>query len=407
MMSAINFVSFFFLFFLWSHVMPNAKASWWSHVMSVAKSVWWSHVMTDAKAVWRSHVMSGVKLAWWSHVMPDAKAAWWSHVVSDSNHPDKVTACLMSKQPDEVTPCLSPKQPRKSCHVWRQIFWWSHVLPHAKSARWRNVLSDAKPALWRHVMSDAKLTRWRHVMSDAKSAQWRHVMSDADEGTSSSPSPIPSPRGSLQHHRWLHKLSLPCFSVPHCPLGLDELQAYPLPNVVFQPLFLPCLLLRFTVPCKMVLARLDEWETWPYLFNLRQEVFIWSAWLLDLGTDWLVFFSAALLWGSMIHRHAGRWMWQGSASVVSWNWETCFCLSKLVSTPRLCCCRLCYPGEYFRLGTLVIYNWAPVIEACDCLKFLSVYFDLLDAAGVACHQLRLLGTDLHAVGCGSFAETLN
>ena len=28
---------------------------------------------------------------------------------------------------------------------------------------------------------------------------------------------------------------------------------------------------------------------------------------------WLVFFFGALLWGSMIHKHTGRWMWQGSA----------------------------------------------------------------------------------------------
>ena len=34
---------------------------------------------------------------------------------------------------------------------------------------------------------------------------------------------------------------------------------------------------------------------------------------------WLVFFFGALLWGSMIHKHTGRWMWQGSASVVSWS----------------------------------------------------------------------------------------
>ena len=33
------------------------------------------------------------------------------------------------------------------------------------------------------------------------------------------------------------------------------------------------------------------------------------------------------------------------------------------------------------------------------LKLLSLYFDLLfDAAGVACHPLDLLDTDLHAVG---------
>ena len=37
-----------------------------------------------------------------------------------------------------------------------------------------------------------------------------------------------------------------------------------------------------------------------------------------------------------------------------------------------------------------------------------VIFDLcVDATGVVCHQLGLLGTDLHAVGCGGFVETLN
>ena len=49
-----------------------------------------------------------------------------------------------------------------------------------------------------------------------------------------------------------------------------------------------------------------------------------------------------------------------------------------------------------------------VLETCDCLKLLSIYFDLcVDATGVVCHQLGLLGTDPHAVGCGGFAETLN
>ena len=31
----------------------------------------------------------------------------------------------------------------------------------------------------------------------------------------------------------------------------------------------------------------------------------------------------------------------------------------------------------------------------------------VDATGVVCHQLGLLGTDLHAVGCVGFVETLN
>ena len=54
--------------------------------------------------------------------------------------------------------------------------------------------------------------------------------------------------------------------------------------------------------------------------------------------------------------------------------------------------------------------WNPhqVFEACDCLKRLSIHFHLcVDATGVVCHQLSLLGTNLHAVGCGGFVKTLN
>ena len=61
-----------------------------------------------------------------------------------------------------------------------------------------------------------------------------------------------------------------------------------------------------------------------------------------------------------------------------------------------------------QLGTLITYNRAQVFEACDCLKLLSIYFNLcVDATGVVCHQLGLLSTDLHVVGCGGFVETLN
>ena len=31
----------------------------------------------------------------------------------------------------------------------------------------------------------------------------------------------------------------------------------------------------------------------------------------------------------------------------------------------------------------------------------------VDATGVVCHQLGLLGADIHAVGCGGFVQTLN
>ena len=59
------------------------------------------------------------------------------------------------------------------------------------------------------------------------------------------------------------------------------------------------------------------------------------------------------------------------------------------------------------LGTLISYNLARVFQACDCLKLLSIYFDLcIDAIGVVCHQLGLRGTDIHAVGLGGFVKTL-
>ena len=49
-----------------------------------------------------------------------------------------------------------------------------------------------------------------------------------------------------------------------------------------------------------------------------------------------------------------------------------------------------------------------VTEACDCLKRLSIYPDLcVDATGVVFHQLGILVTDIHAVGCVGFVETLD
>ena len=68
----------------------------------------------------------------------------------------------------------------------------------------------------------------------------------------------------------------------------------------------------------------------------------------------------------------------------------------------------CYPGEHLRFGTLVSHKGAQVLEVCDCLKLLTVYFDLcVDATSVVCHQVSLLGTDLHVVGCRGFVKTLN
>ena len=45
--------------------------------------------------------------------------------------------------------------------------------------------------------------------------------------------------------------------------------------------------------------------------------------------------------------------------------------------PCQCCCCLCYPREYLRLGTLISYNCAQVFEACDCLKLLSIHVLML------------------------------
>ena len=64
---------------------------------------------------------------------------------------------------------------------------------------------------------------------------------------------------------------------------------------------------------------------------------------------------------------------------------------------------VCVIQAFLWLETLISYNSAQVLEACDCLKLLSIHFDLCDdAAGVVCHQLGLLGTDLHAVVFGGF-----
>ena len=48
------------------------------------------------------------------------------------------------------------------------------------------------------------------------------------------------------------------------------------------------------------------------------------------------------------------------------------------------------------------------LEPSSVLTELFIHFDLyVDATGVVCHQLGLLGTYLHAVCCGGFVKTLN
>ena len=51
--------------------------------------------------------------------------------------------------------------------------------------------------------------------------------------------------------------------------------------------------------------------------------------------------------------------------------------------------------EPWYLKLMTVSSFCPFILIC------------VDATGVICHQLGLLGTDLHAVGYGGFVETLN
>ena len=70
--------------------------------------------------------------------------------------------------------------------------------------------------------------------------------------------------------RWFRNQLPPFSPVLHCPLGLAELQACPFPNVVFPPLLLSALSSSlFSVPCKTVLARPVEQQTWPYHCSLH------------------------------------------------------------------------------------------------------------------------------------------
>ena len=98
----------------------------------------------------------------------------------------------------------------------------------------------------------------------------------------------------------------------------------------------------------------------------------------------LVFFFGALLWGSTIHNHTGRWVWQGSASVVSWNREKYSCHSKLFSTlsmlllPVLSCC-CCRTGLALRwlpsTPRLFQRHWPTrcIVSGCSLLTELCVY----------------------------------
>ena len=95
-------------------------------------------------------------------------------------------------------------------------------------------------------------------------------------------------------NRWFCNQFSPFFPVLHCPLGLAELQACPFPDVVFPPLPLSALS-SSPFHCALQDGFGQTWWTGNMTILLqfasfydRQEIFMWSYCLLDLGTDFLV-----------------------------------------------------------------------------------------------------------------------
>ena len=110
-----------------------------------------------------------------------------------------------------------------------------------------------------------------------------------------------------------------------------------------------------------------------------------------------------LLWSSAVRVHDSQVYRkmdvtrEGISLILSLNREKYSCHSKLISTLSVLLLSV-----LVWLGTHISYNWAQILEVCDCLKLLSIYFNLcVDATGAVCHQLGLLGADLHAVPAGS------
>ena len=86
----------------------------------------------------------------------------------------------------------------------------------------------------------------------------------------------------------------PFFPVLHCPLWLGELQACPFPDVVFPPLPLSALS-SFPSHCGLQDGFGQTWWTGDMTIPLQfaslydgQVVFVWSNYMLGLGTDFLV-----------------------------------------------------------------------------------------------------------------------
>ena len=202
--------------------------------------------------------------------------------------------------------------------------------------------------------------------------------------------------------------------VLHCPLGSGKLQACPFPDVVFPPLFLSALS-SSPFHCAVQDGFGQTWCTGDMSIPLQftpffdGQVFMWSNCLLDLHADFLVG-STVFVWDVQYlavapHFHS---LYSSSQLCCEGPWFTSIqedgcgraARKAYLETERnvpvvpnwfqpcQCWCHLCDPGVYLRLGTLVSYPWAQVLEACDCLKLLSIYFELcLNATAVVIHSV--------------------
>ena len=153
-----------------------------------------------------------------------------------------------------------------------------------------------------------------------------------------------------------------------------------------------------------------------------QEVCTWSNCLLDLGTDFIVgnmfiacdaYYLAAAphfhgIYSSLQLCCQGPWFtsiqedgWDKETHQLYLGTERNVPVVPNWFEPCQCCSHLSYSGEYLRLGTLIGYNWKLVTISSFC-PFTLLWYPRWCCW--CCHQLGLLGTDLHTIG---YVETLN
>ena len=126
------------------------------------------------------------------------------------------------------------------------------------------------------------------------------------------------------HHHHHHYLSLNCkgcwgttddFTTSFLHFSLFSTALWDLANsrpvhslMLSSHLFsrLPCLLPPFTVPCKMVLARPDERETWQYHCSLRLFTMVRRS-LYSPIACWIVALTSSLVTWSLYQMHSILW----------------------------------------------------------------------------------------------------